>query len=55
MEYKVITAASEQDVVDQADALGAQEWELVSVVRVQGTTNTWLAFFKKPKNNFCAV
>src|SRR5216683_259996 len=33
-EYKMITAASEQEVVDQANQLGAQEWELVSVVRV---------------------
>lgn len=51
-EYQVINAASEQDVIDQANALGAQEWELVSVVQVPGTTNTWRAFFKRPKNNF---
>jgi hypothetical protein len=51
-EYKLITASSEQDVVDQANALGAQEWELVSVVKIQGNTNTWRAFFKRLKNNF---
>jgi hypothetical protein len=51
-EYKVITATSEQDVIDQANNLGVQEWELVSVVNVQGTTNTWRAFFKRLKNNF---
>jgi len=51
-EYQVITASSENDVVTQANALGAEEWELVSVVKVTGTTNTWRAFFKRPKNNF---
>jgi hypothetical protein len=51
-EYKLVTASSEQDVVDQANALGAQEWELVSVVKIQGNANTWRAFFKRLKNNF---
>jgi hypothetical protein len=51
-EYTVITATSDQDVVDQANKLGAQEWKLVGVVKVEGTTNTWRAFFKRPKNNF---
>jgi hypothetical protein len=51
-EYQVITANSEKDVVDQANTLGAQEWELVSVVKVTGSTNTWRAFFKRPKSNF---
>jgi hypothetical protein len=51
-EYKMITASSEQDVVDQANALGAQDWELVSVVKIQGNVNTWKAFFKRLKNNF---
>jgi hypothetical protein len=49
-EYKMITAASEQDVVDQADQLGAQEWELVSVVRVSGSPG-WRAFFKRLKKD----
>ena len=49
-EYKMITAASEQDVVDQANQLGAQEWELVSVVRVSGSPG-WRAFFKRLKKD----
>jgi len=48
----MITASSEQDVVDQANALSAQDWELVSVVKIQGNVNTWKAFFKRLKNNF---
>ena len=51
-EYQVVTANSENDVVTQANALEAEEWELVSVVKVPGNTNTWRAFFKRPKNNF---
>jgi hypothetical protein len=51
-EYQFITASSENDVITQADTLGAEEWELVSVVKVPVTTNTWRAFFKRPKNNF---
>lgn len=51
-EYQVITANSENDVITQANTLGAEEWELVSAVKVPGTTNTWRAFFKRPKNNF---
>lgn len=49
-EYKVITAASEQDVVDQANQLGTQEWELVSVVRVSGPL-AYRAFFKRLKKD----
>ena len=45
-EYKMVSAVSEQDVVDQANQLGAQEWELVSVVRVTGSP-AWRAFFKR--------
>lgn len=51
-EYKIVTANSEQNVIDQANALGAEEWELVSVVKVQGANASWRAFFKRPKNNF---
>jgi len=51
-EYQVVTANSENDVVTQANSLGAEEWELVGVVKVPGNTNTWRAFFKRPKNNF---
>jgi hypothetical protein len=42
----MVSAVSEQDVVDQANQLGAQEWELVSVVRVTGSP-AWRAFFKR--------
>ena len=49
-EYKMITASSEQDVVDQANQLGAQEWELVSVVRVSGSPG-WRGFFKRLKKD----
>jgi len=49
-EYKMITAANEQEVVDQANLLGAQEWELVSVVRVSGPA-AWRAFFKRLKKD----
>jgi hypothetical protein len=45
-EYKMVSAASEQDVVDQATQLGTQGWELVSVVRVTGSP-AWRAFFKR--------
>jgi hypothetical protein len=46
----MITAANEQDVADQANQLGAQEWELVSVVRVSGSPG-WRAFFKRLKKD----
>lgn len=45
-EYKLITAASEQNVLDQANKLGADGWEMVSVVRLAGTP-AWRAFFKR--------
>jgi hypothetical protein len=50
-EYQVISVNSEQEVIDQANKLGAQNWELVSVVRVQGNAG-WKAFFKRPRQNF---
>lgn len=49
-EYKVISAASEQEIVDQANQLGTSEWELVSVVRVSGTP-AWRAFFRRLKKD----
>lgn len=49
-EYKMISAASEQEVVDQANLLGAQDWELVSVVRVSASP-AWKAFFKRLKKD----
>lgn len=45
-EYRSITATSEQDVIDQANQLGAQGWEMVSVVKVTGSP-AWRAFFKR--------
>jgi hypothetical protein len=33
-------------VIDQANKLGAQNWEMVSVVRVSGSPG-WRAFFKR--------
>ena len=47
-EYQVSNATSEQDVIDKANSLGAQGWEMVSVVRVQGSPS-WRAFFKRVK------
>ena len=48
-EYQVINANSEQDVITQANTLGAQDWEMVSVVRVTGSPG-WRAFFKRVKH-----
>jgi hypothetical protein len=45
-EYKLLTATSEQDVIDQANQLGTQGWEMVSVVRLTGSP-AWRAFFKR--------
>ena len=49
-EYKTITATSEQDVIQQADSLGLQDWEMVSVVRVSNTP-PWRAFFKRRRKD----
>jgi hypothetical protein len=49
-EYQVVTATSDQDMVDKANQLGAQDWEMVGIVR-QGT-NGWKAFFKRAKRDF---
>jgi hypothetical protein len=49
-EYKTISAASEQDVIKQANALGAQDWEMVSVARVSGSS-PWRAFFKRARKD----
>lgn len=50
-EYQVINASSEQEVVDQANKLSAQDWEMVSAVKVSGTPG-WRAFFRRVKRNF---
>ncbi|MGB7846683.1 MAG: hypothetical protein WBL63_13790 [Candidatus Acidiferrum sp.] len=49
-EYKMITAPTEQEVMNKANELGADAWELVSVVRVTNPT-AWRAFFKRLKKN----
>jgi hypothetical protein len=36
----------ERDVIAQANRLGSQDWEMISVVRVSGTP-AWRAFSKK--------
>ncbi len=46
-EYKLIATNSEKNVMDEATKLGADGWELVSVVHVNGVP-AWKAFFKKP-------
>ena len=48
-EYQVINASSEQDVITQANQLGQQDWEMVSVVKVTGTP-AWRAFFRRVKH-----
>ncbi len=50
-EYQLISANSENEILDQANKLGAQDWELVSVVKVQGTPG-WKAFFKRVKRDY---
>ncbi len=49
-EYKTISAVSEVDVINQANQLGLQDWEMVSVVRVSGSPG-WRAFFKRAKKD----
>ncbi len=49
-EYQIVTAASDQEMLDKANQLGAEDWEMVSAVR-QGTQG-WKAFFKRPKRDF---
>lgn len=44
--HKMIKAASEEDLLAQTNKLGAQGWELVSVVHVSGSP-AWRAFFRK--------
>jgi hypothetical protein len=42
----MISSASEQDILAQANKLGAEGWEMVSVVRITGTP-PWRAFLKR--------
>lgn len=45
-EYKAVTAATSDDLLKQAGALGAQRWELVSVA-VDPRTKSYVGFFKR--------
>jgi hypothetical protein len=49
-EYKMITDTSEQGVIRQANKLGTENWEMVSVVRVANSPE-WRAFFKRTKKD----
>jgi hypothetical protein len=49
-EYQIVTATSDQDMIDKANQLGADDWEMVGIVR-QGTSG-WKAVFKRTKRNF---
>jgi|ERR1043166_3224375 hypothetical protein len=49
-EYQIVTAASDQELTDKANQLGADDWEMVGIVR-QGT-NGWKAVFKRLKRDF---
>ena len=50
-EYQLVSVNTEQEVIDQANKLGSQEWELVSVAKVQASP-AWKAFFKRIKRDF---
>lgn len=47
-EYKAINATSQQDLIDQANGISAQNWEMVGVVSAPGAQG-FTAFFKRPK------
>lgn len=47
-EYKLISGATEQDILAQSNKFGAENWELVSVVHVTGASG-WRAFLKRQK------
>src|SRR5215472_10120080 len=49
-DYQIVTAASDQEMLVKANKLGADDWEMVGVVR-QGS-NGWKAFFKRVKRDF---
>ena len=50
-EYRVETAKTEQELESTATNLGAQSWELVSVVLTdRNGTDEWVAFFKRQKH-----
>jgi len=50
-EYRVETARTEQELESAASNLGAQSWELVSVVLTdRNGADEWVAFFKRQKH-----
>ena len=49
-EYKLISAATEEDILAQTNKLGVENWELVSVVHVTGASG-WKAFLKRQKKD----
>jgi hypothetical protein len=50
-EYHVETARTEQELESAATSLGAQSWELVSVVLTdRNGADEWVAFFKRQKH-----
>jgi hypothetical protein len=49
-EYMVVPASDDQDMVAKANKLGADDWEMVNVVK-EGTKG-WKAFFKRPKRDY---
>lgn len=49
-DYEIVTAASDQEMLNKANQLGTDDWEMVGIVH-QGTTG-WKAFFKRPKRDF---
>lgn len=44
--YRVVNAASENEILSQANKLGTQGWQMVSVLRTTGSPG-WSAFFRK--------
>ncbi len=44
--YKMISGGSEKEILSQANKLGTQGWEMISVLRTTGSQG-WSAFFRK--------
>jgi len=48
-EYRVVTVANELQLTNEANYLGTQSWELVSVI-ADRDQDRWTGFFKRLKN-----
>jgi hypothetical protein len=49
-EYRTVNAGSQQLIVDNANQLGGESWELVSIAQVENDNRyKWVAFFKRKK------